>query len=559
MDERSTAECRFSPESSGLASDGMSIPGGYPEFGLTHVVGQLQSNIGIKLTTAHRQDDPSADFPNFTFSASSLTGIDVVWLIGSGGPDSPGSISEAEIAALTAFMQQGGGIFATGDHADYGAAMAAGLPRLQDMRLWNLDEAPPAVGPSRVTSIQPSSAALNQALSKLGLDKPPAMDYSGNPLPQNLPAGTILVPFENQSAETPAPLMPKWFIEGPFPNPVWPSPHWEPPFHEPIHILPFYFLFKAHPLLQMDDGSVLQGLPGHMHEGVVPGPQLPGTYVGNANYPSVGGLQPTPDVVAKGTCLNEFDWPQYDDDAFVADYSIPAAFSGPYGVIGTYDGWPVNRGRIAVDSTFHHFFDINLIGDQDCKPGDPRGQGYTGSPAGVAALAQIDNYHRNLVTWLGHGHIVWMRFYTLLAQIHEEPALHKTLASGADNPADNHLHLGLAAIAEMSKRGTPAAIAIDTLLDATGHQVLPPWFRGNTGGRHILSAREATHLFANAVGAAFDALHHSPQTAAPESLIATIRTAFGKGIRHALRTWPAKQRPPSSALRTALEQPGILG
>jgi hypothetical protein len=143
------------------------------------------------------------------------------------------------------------------------------------------------------------------------------MDYNGNLLPAQSRGSLVLTPFENQSADTPAPLMPKLFLEGPFPNPFG-----------PIGRGSHYFLFQAHPLLLMDDGSVLQGLPGHMHEGVVPQPDAPASYAGNPNYPAASGLQPTPDLIAKGQCLAQYDFPKYNDPAFAADYTEPTA-QGP--------------------------------------------------------------------------------------------------------------------------------------------------------------------------------------------------------------------------------------
>ena len=35
----------------------------------------------------------------------------------------------------------------------------------------------------------------------------------------------------------------------------------------------------------------------------------------------------------------------------------------PFGAIGSYDGHRANVGRVLVDATWHHFFNVNLIGD----------------------------------------------------------------------------------------------------------------------------------------------------------------------------------------------------
>jgi hypothetical protein len=80
------------------------------------------------------------------------------------------------------------------------------------------------------------------------------------------------------------------------------------------------------------------------------------------------------------------------------------------GTVGAYDGKRAGVGRVVVDSTWHHFFDINLIGDNAAnRPSftDPRkalwSQGFNYSPAGQQVLSQINQYFRNIVHWLSPG------------------------------------------------------------------------------------------------------------------------------------------------------------
>jgi hypothetical protein len=65
-----------------------------------------------------------------------------------------------------------------------------------------------------------------------------------------------------------------------------------------------------------------------------------------------------------------------------------------FGTVGVYDGHQANVGRIAVDSTWHHFFDINLIGDpiavianQNDIAGASEQKGFTNSTNGKEVLA----------------------------------------------------------------------------------------------------------------------------------------------------------------------------
>jgi len=67
------------------------------------------------------------------------------------------------------------------------------------------------------------------------------------------------------------------------------------------------------------------------------------------------------------------------------------------GVISAYDGHKVDVGRVAADSTWHHWFDINLTGI--AAPPSPYA-GFDATAAGLAALTQIDAYFLNCGVWL---------------------------------------------------------------------------------------------------------------------------------------------------------------
>jgi hypothetical protein len=107
----------------------------------------------------------------------------------------------------------------------------------------------------------------------------------------------------------------------------------------------------------------------------------------------------------------------------------------------------------------------------------------------------------------------------------------------------------------------PVTHAFDALLVMTEHRFLPPWFWGNAGGRPVLSAREAAHVFSNALGAGLAALHEaeaatvaSGASADTQTIVTTLRNGFGRGINQALATWPETFRKPSSFLRAALTE-----
>ena len=158
-------------------------------FGMSHLIGVLEG-VGA-VTKAHRSTDPlgaAGIIANFTFDNHDLSVYDQIWLI---GWDS-GSLPEAEHDALCKFMNNGGGVFATGDHAALGSALAGSLPRVRSMRRWN--SPPPPLGPTRVDTTVP--------------------DHHG------------VVVFENQSDDIPQKLQLKWYPwnEFVFARQVYPHP-----------------------------------------------------------------------------------------------------------------------------------------------------------------------------------------------------------------------------------------------------------------------------------------------------------------------------------------------
>ena len=85
------------------------------------------------VTKAHRDTDgrSAADIENSGQSARYLGLRQEIRLVGvapEGG--TPSTMSDAELGALGAFMNSGGGVFATGDHEDLGVIMCGRVPRV---------------------------------------------------------------------------------------------------------------------------------------------------------------------------------------------------------------------------------------------------------------------------------------------------------------------------------------------------------------------------------------------------------------------------------------------
>ena len=356
-------------------------------FGLSEVIRTLTAGgpyfAEFSVTKAHRDTDPggAADIETFRFDQHNLSVYDEIWLIGVAADyDTNAVMSDAELAALTTFMNSGGGVFATGDHEDLGVVMNGRVPRVRSMRKWYFNHpgphgeplAPPGLGSGRHETTQP------------GHNDP----------------GTGTVLFDDQSDDIPQPIVPRWYTDR----------RW-------IFTADVY----PHPLLCSSKG-VIKVLPDHMHEGEVIVPwDLTTTFTFNGQqfveYPTnASGEQVVPEIVAWGNVLSELD--VATEGAHTGDPNNVAT-AKRFGVIGAYDGHAAGVGRVSVDSTWHHFFDINLVGDPVAPY--PKTLGFKASPSGLEALSAIQSYYRNIGTWLArpntHRHLLaGMVWYCLRAQ-----------------------------------------------------------------------------------------------------------------------------------------------
>lgn len=109
-------------------------------------------------------------------------------------------------------------------------------------------------------------------------------------------------------------------------------------------------------------------------------------------------------------------------------------------MIGAWDGHRVGKGRVVVDSTWHHFFDINLTGDRfledDALPAihDQKQHGFyvldgVGNRVPTAEYQMIMWYYRNIVYWLIPAHRsadIW--WHTLLEAV-QRPRLFEETAT----------------------------------------------------------------------------------------------------------------------------------
>lgn len=307
------------------------FPGAYdggPFDGLKHVLATLAADpyfwITFKVTKASRTNDNSADvnYRNKPLDQLNLIAdFDEVWFFGLSGQ--PNRLSAAEISALQAFMDKGGGVLMTGDHEDLGAGIGSEVPRAGKMRSWSPTDAP-VFGPEHHSTLR-----------------------------EGHDPGYV---FNDQSDDVPQVIR---YRRYPLPSFSW----WQ-------------LRSAPHPVLCGPDGP-LNMLPDHMHEGLV---TIPASFPAG-EWPSKLGFQPRPQVIA---------WARIEEpDLNVSGTEFP--------VIGAYDGHRADVGRIVADATWHHWFDINLIGDGGAVVGDTAGFDV---PSGLAALKKIEAYFLNVAIWL---------------------------------------------------------------------------------------------------------------------------------------------------------------
>lgn len=326
------------------------------EFGLGPVLDTLRNPWfawWVLFTVEVVKRDGPTSF-RFTQDGFDINAFDQIWFFGdrpglnanlpTDGDDLIGQakyspMGDDELKILAEWMERGGGVFAAGDHTLLGASMCSRIPRVRTMRRWTRAQGVPEF----------ANAARNETL----------------------------VHFSHPLAE-----------EGDrWPQQIYPVYRVDPS-------VPWLAGRSPHPLLCGENG-VIDHFPDHMHEGAVfedddvrldqplgiPGyngveyPEVPIVVSPTAaaeapaarRGPEPFRNRPVPHVVAHGLTTNQESTPRR------------------FGMIGAYDGDSVGLGRVVVDSTWHHWFSMNLVGFRNEAPSLYRG---------------MQNYYRNVALWL---------------------------------------------------------------------------------------------------------------------------------------------------------------
>ena len=526
------------PDSSSLAPDGY--------FTLSYFQSVLESQglttpgRTIVLNRAHRQQDPAvtaapSTLPGgvinnayFTWNSDTLpagvtgktvvdlSSFQVVLMFGFVAMPSAGTINpdvlawdggpgEAQVWAFTQFMNNGGGLFATGDHEDLGAPLCAAIPRVRSMRRWlwqhgtnftvteGGEEYEPGESPG-MTGAYGSNFINNAELAhpfntsqagQLGMRcAPPSEGELRHDTLQAPPQGQEVTLTDQNAGIT---FIPGPTMQGDSPGPFIPFDRQSDAIPQPVTLTQ-----PAHPLFALPGGGQLAVYPDHMHEGMTvdlsdttdPDPRTVSyTHQGVTiqEYPSSASAgQPVPQVLMELSTTGGHATPSGEKTYHIGALD-PTVASVTFGGLSAYDGSPVGVGRIVTDSTFHHYVDINLTGDPGVAAvGNGPAyavQGFQASATGQGYLAQIAAYWLNLVNWLANPTTATALLMAAVERARQSVTVRESAGQGVAGHGEAVHDLG-ATVTQLVSRQVPVPMLRDALHHATpaGHaQAVADW------------------------------------------------------------------------------------
>ncbi len=377
------------------------------------------------LTLAHRFTHPTptvtvgADnysiLNNFNFATAAtpvtLANYDQVWVF---GIDSGAfALNNAEVGVVAEFMNGGGGMFATGDHASLGQALCGSMPRIRHMREWRSA----AAGGVPMGIESDAGVAVNR------------IDTVVNP------GGNNLYEFDDQSDAIPQRIYPNYRVTD---TDGGGGTAWSATVH-PLLMLPGALATRS----SADPAGVnnafakdMDVLPDHPHESVCYDVTSAATLGGNyglagqnfAEFPPNAadpGQRVAPQIVAYAVSGGRA--------IYRSGYWKPPIKPRMFGVVSAYDGRLAQPyagktqrpGRAVCDSTWHHYVNVNLDGTSSGRNGLGTGSGAAFVPS--PDLEKIYAYYRNILRWLQPANRVWCGVFWDLAAVRVHPALFEEL------------------------------------------------------------------------------------------------------------------------------------
>ena len=402
-------------------------------FGLWRFIESVTVAPGVTskpvLTLAHRNVHPlsatvTVGTDNYTivntfdFSSAAtpvtLANYDQIWIFGIGS--GAFALTNAEAGVVSEFMNGGGGVFATGDHASLGRALSGSLPRIRHMREWR-DAASGGVAMG-------AEADVNLAANRV--------DSVVNP-----GAGGVYE-FVDQSDDIPQRIYPNYKLVD---TDGAAGPGWSATVH-PLLMLPGAPATRRSSDAQPNLGfsQDIDVFPDHAHESVcyavTSAAILGAAYnVSGQNFPEFQPLASNPaqrlgaEIVAYGvsggrSVLNGEWKPPVKPRMF----GIASAYDGR--LAQAYPGKTQRPGRIVCDSTWHHYININLDGTETTRNGLGTGSGAAFVPS--PDLQKIYAYYRNAMSWLQPANRVWCPIWWDLVATRLNPALFEELIDAGE-------------------------------------------------------------------------------------------------------------------------------
>jgi hypothetical protein len=355
-----------------IVVDGL-IGFGERDFSIVELIATLRSSvipwIEFDVRLAHRSKDQDETFPQdqympcFKFTEALLSGVDEVWFFGFASEGDHLALDDAELQLVSRFMEEGG-VFAAGDHEDLGNALCARIPRVRSMRKWFW----PLGGPN------------GEPVAPVGRGRP------GHPEEATTRHDTLRegsdtgYQFDDQSDSTPQEIEPRIYKRRGLPKRSY-----------------------THPLL-CGPKSAIVDFPDHAHEGecYVDDDLTKELCFGGfttVEYPTVGTNRHAPEVIAWATVIGGHPTSGVCVDGVMVEPDLPPVKPKKFGLLGAYDGHRVGIGRVVVDSSFHHFFRINLLGTSSGLTAEKM-KGFKATCAGEEVLEGIKSYYRNIGLWI---------------------------------------------------------------------------------------------------------------------------------------------------------------
>jgi hypothetical protein len=411
-------------------------------FGITRFIQAISgSSLAPILTLADREtgtagpitiyNTPYTVIDQFDFHAANpavtTANYDQVWLFAA--RDDSMKLSDDEVRTLADFMNAGGGVFATGDHATLGQGMGAHLPRVRYMREW--------------ASIPMGGEGHDGARDRIDTIVNPGDDSSFD--------------FDDQSDLFPQRIYPNYAVS-------WTFGTWKT---------------TLHPLLRMPNAPVdrfssadltndIDMMPDHAHESVCyeVSPSVNNNWlIGNfqeaaRNFPEF------PLAVASSTTRVGSEILAYAVSGGRAPAGKPPVRPRMFGISSVFDGHAAEPytangprpGRILCDATWHHFLNINLDGTDTAHSGLGSGSGLSFDPS--PDLDKIYQYFRNAINWLQPANRIWCSWWWDLVAVAYNPHIYEYLIN-PDEREDPAVHESVGAEAVMlldSARGRGSAL-----------------------------------------------------------------------------------------------------